>query len=69
MKAPCGIKIEVGQVWKKNKKSPECEVVSTNGDDTVNVRQTDTGWSDVIALEGFTNKRGGYKLVREAEHK
>ena len=70
MMAPCGIEIKVGQVWRASrgflKRGGKYRIVAVKK--TVAVAESLTQYGAYsMRKEYFTNKRGGYKLVKEAE--
>lgn len=65
MKAPCGIEIKVGQVWQ----SARGFLWHIDVSDEINVRVKDAYGrrGHYVSPFAFTNKRGGYKLVKDVE--
>lgn len=65
MQSPCGIEIRVGQVWAYPLRN-EFEVLAV-GESGVVARILETVEGSRLPLYRFTNKRGGYKLIRDVQ--
>ncbi len=65
MKAPCGIEIMIGQVWRLSKSQAPLRVfdMPQEGDSVVLVETTDTHWKTTMPIVKMSNQRGGYRLI------
>ena len=67
MKAPCGIEIKVGQVWRDGRR--DYTVMWVTKDDfahLVDGRDIPQSWQ---IPEFFTNRSGGYRLIKDVPAK
>jgi hypothetical protein len=71
MIAPCGIEIKVGQVWSRGRTYWDVMVKRFEEDGTIDCWRVSMGNVMVtmktvnLKQNEFTNKRGGYKLVKK----
>ena len=68
MMAPCGIEIKIGQVWQKiGLQRWPCQWEVWFIGELVWLNSRYSGRSIRVPKNIFTGKRGGYKLVKEAQ--
>lgn len=66
MIAPCGIEVKVGQVWKFDGCFPLCVTSEPRYPEKI-MLECQCGEEFGVPLHMFTNKIGGYRLVKDVE--